>query len=188
MADASANPAHATNPLEGFELSADGEGAKLKVSTPCARFSLRLGAVDLPKAEKVFGQALPQRIGEMSVSGPRLALCLGPDEWLLIVPTEAAGGLVAGFKRLEATLMHALVDISDRQVGIEITGHGAALLLNAGCPLDLEEMETGRCSRSVIEGVQVVVIKFSLERYRIEIARSFAEFIRDFLVQAATDG
>lgn len=188
MTDEAANPAHAANPLEGFEFYADGDGVRLGVCAPCARFSLRMDGGDLPKAEKIFGQAVPLRVGEMSVSGPRLALCLGPDEWMLIVPTEAAGGLVAGFKRLEATLMHALVDISDRQVGIEITGHGAALLLNAGCPLDLEEMGTGRCSRSVIEGVQVVVIKFSLERYRIEMARSFTEFIRNFLVQAATDG
>lgn len=188
MTDEAAKPAHAANPLEGFEFSADGDGVRLGVCAPSARFSLRMDGGDLPKAEKIFGQAVPLRVGEMSVSGPRLALCLGPDEWMLLMPTKAAGGFVAGFKRLETTLMHALVDICDRQVGIEITGQSAALLLNAGCPLDLEEMGTERCSRSVIEGVQVLVMKFSSEHYRIEIARSYAEFIREFLVQAAADG
>ena len=35
-------------------------------------------------------------------------------------------------------LPHALVEVSHRQTALEIRGPQAALLLNAGCPLDLE--------------------------------------------------
>ncbi len=62
---------------------------------------------------------------------------MGPDEWLLIAEDDEAG-LGAKLEAALAGVPHSLVDVSHRRCAIELAGAGAARLLNAGVPLDLD--------------------------------------------------
>ncbi len=141
-----------------------GEEVRLSPAPSCARYSLR--ARDPARLEAETGLTLPRRIGE-TVPG---VACLGPDEWYALLPESR--NLPA-----DAAGPFSIVDISARAVGITVEGPGAATLIGAGCPLDVERMAPGRVTRTVFETVEIVLWRESETRFQIEVWRSFAPWL-----------
>ncbi len=141
----------------------------------------------LKKAATAFGMDIPAGVGAMLSGAQKKALCLGPDEWLLLAPQKTSGEITARFVKLAKSNFHSLVDVSHRTVGVEISGPLARVALNAGCPLDLESMEVERCTRTVMDKAEIILIKLEEQRYRLEIMRSFAPFVWSFLEKAGQD-
>ena len=176
------------NPLEGAGFCAgSGPVLRLRAGADRARLSLRIAPAQLEKAIEAFGCPIAAKIGAMSWADQRTALCLGPDEWLLMAPETEKEKIIAGFAEIGGQTNHSLVDVSDRMVAIEITGPAAALVLNAGCPLDLEKMPVGGCARTVLDKAEVVLMKCEGAYYQLEVARSFAEFVWNFLSVAGRE-
>ncbi|MDP4025373.1 sarcosine oxidase subunit gamma family protein [Methylobacterium sp. NEAU 140] len=142
----------------------------------CARFSLRVRPDDRAALDAPLGIALPDRIGGVAVGAGGHALCLGPDEWSLLLPAEAAAGLG---ERLGAavTVPFSLVDVGHREVGIAVSGPAATLALSSLCALDLDAMPAGSATRTILDRAQAVLIKHDAEQYRIEVWQSFADHV-----------
>ena len=83
---------------------------------------------------------------------------MGPDEWLLIAE-DAAPGIGAKLEAALAGVPHSLVDVSHRQCAIEVSGAGAARLLNAGAPLDLDlaAFPVGMVARTLLLKAEIVL-------------------------------
>lgn len=175
-----------SNPLDGAVISA---GSNLVIAPvgDCMRLSLRIAKKDLSKAVTAFGHDIPENIGEMSSTDKERALCLGPDEWLLLAPESEAEEISANFAKMGEKTLHSLVDIGHRSVGIDLSGSAAASVLNAGCPLDLDAMAVDGCTRSILEKAEIILMKLGEEHYRVEIARSFAEYAWTFLSRAGRE-
>ena len=150
-----------------------------------ARLILQIARDDLAAAGKVYGIKLPAKVGQMSRGAVRSCLCLGPEEWLLLAPAEQKKGIIADFAAIESTLPHSLVDVSERQVGLHISGPGATEVLNAGCPLDLENMPAGTGTRSLLDKAQITLIKVADDDFQLEILRSYAPFVWELLETVA---
>jgi sarcosine oxidase subunit gamma len=58
------------------------------------------------------------------------------------------------------------------------------LVLNAGCPLELDALPVGGCTRTVLDKAEIILMKLDSERYRLEVVRFFAEFVWNFLSSA----
>jgi sarcosine oxidase subunit gamma len=163
-------------------------GVSIAVLPPAARFSLRLpiGAA----AREIAGFRLGAPINRYEAAGDRWSARLGPNEWLIGGP-EAEGEAIAA--EIEAALdseSRALVDVSHRNVGIEISGVAAAAVLNAGCPLDLstKAFPGGSATRTVLAKAEIVLMRAGAEPiFRIECWRSFAPYVHGFLTEAARD-
>jgi sarcosine oxidase, subunit gamma len=149
----------------------------------CARFSLRVGEDGREAAGRAFGLALPPRIGGLAQAGERWAACLGPDEWYLLAPEAETAAIEASFSAL--VVLHSLVDVGHREVGIEIGGEAAGLALSAVSPLDLAAMPAGSATRTVLDRTQVVLVKHASDHYRIEVWQSFAGHVWDLLAASA---
>src|SRR5215469_855434 len=102
------------------------------------RWILRGGEQARQAADAAFGLALPTTACRVAAEGERAALWLGPDEWLLIAAAQGAAGTAAALEASLADSPHSLVDVSHRQLALELTGRDAPTLLAAGCPLDLD--------------------------------------------------
>jgi sarcosine oxidase subunit gamma len=113
-----------------------------------------------------------------TVTGDRAALWLGPDEWLLLAP---AGTPVA------PDGADSLVDVSQRQLALIVTGPDAAEVLNGAVPLDLglAAFPVGMCTRTICEKAEIVLWRTAPERFHIEAWRSFMPYVRDLLHAAA---
>jgi sarcosine oxidase subunit gamma len=166
----------------------DNDRVRAVVAPFAARWILRGGPEVSLAVGAAFGAPPPLEPLRAAAEGARAALWLGPDEWMLIAEDEASelGGA------LEAALAgfpHALVDVSHRQCAVELAGPGAARLLNAGVPLDLdpEAFPVGMVARTLLLKAEITLWRREAERFRLEVARSFAPYVAAVLIASARD-
>ncbi len=156
---------------------------------PLARHILRAAPAGLSAAGEALGLSLSLPACRASVDGARAALWLGPDERLLLGEEASAAGTEARLVQALHGQPHSLVDVSHRQVALEIGGPHAASLLAAGCPLDLDRgaFPVGMCTRTVLAKAEIVLWRTADERFHIEVWRSFAAYVSAVIAEAARD-
>jgi sarcosine oxidase subunit gamma len=162
-----------------------------RVKATALPFAMRLilrGGPDVigPVAE-AFGVAPPTKPMGSAASGERAALWLGPDEWLLIA--EDGADVQAKLESALGDVFHSLVDVSHRQVGLSVEGPGAARLLAAGCPLDLDlrAFSVGMSTRTLLVKAEIGLWRREENLFRIEVLRSFAPYVARILDEASRD-
>jgi sarcosine oxidase subunit gamma len=145
-------------------------GVTIALAPPQARYSLRTRDP----------RGVPATVLRTAPYGDGDALCLGPDEWLLFLPEGSAAPAIEG--------IHALCDIGHRHIGIDIEGPAARALIQSGCALDLARaFPPGKATRTLYEGVEIILWRIADERFRIEVWRSFASYLWAALDLAAGD-
>ena len=115
------------------------------------------------------------------------ALWLGPDEQLLIGPET--GDLAATLQHALRDRPHSLVEVSHRQIALEVSGPRATAVLNAGCPLDLDlsAFPVGMCTRTVLTKAEIVLWRTDETVFHVEVWRSFASYLTEFLAEVARE-
>jgi sarcosine oxidase, subunit gamma len=80
----------------------------------------------------------------------------------------------------------SLVDVSHRSDGLAIAGAGAAFALNHGCPLDLsiKAFPVGMCTRTVLGKASVILSRHEEHVFHLDVWRSFASYVWQFLDEA----
>jgi sarcosine oxidase subunit gamma len=160
--------------------------SSVQLLPPAARFVLR-GA---PTVMAAAGAALGLNISDIACrsarAGARAALWLGPDEQLLLGPIADGEGLARQLGESLSALPHSLVDVSHRQIALEVSGPQAQNVLNAGCPLDLhvESFPVGACTRTVLGKCDIVLWRTGASTFHVEVWRSFADYASRFLAEA----
>jgi len=173
--------------LDGRALPAN-DRVRAAAAALASRWILRGGPEVSLAVGAAFGAAPPLEPLRAAEQGPRAALWLGPDEWLLVAE-DAAPELGRELEAALGAIPHALVDVSHRQCGIELSGPGAARLLNAGVPLDLDlaAFPVGMATRTVLLKAEIALWRREPERFRLEVGRSFAPYVAAVLDASARD-
>jgi sarcosine oxidase, subunit gamma len=158
---------------------------------PAVRYVLRGGPHVMTAAGNALGLAISQTAcraaTNAAVNGGPAALWLGPDEQLLL--GAEGNDIAAALGPALRELPHSLVDVSHRQTALQVSGPGAAVLLNAGCPLDLDPsaFPVGMCTRTVLAKAEIVLWRTAEDIFHIEVWRSFAAYVSRFLAEAARE-
>lgn len=177
--------AQATRTLPQKLMGSGSGAAAVTPLAPMSRLSLRADADAVAALSKALGVTLPTAPLTAAEKDGRAALWLGPDEWLLI---DANGSdmmaLLSGVKKL-----HSAVDVSHRNTAFEVKGPQAAAAINAGCPLDLRDtaFPVGKCARTVLGKIEVIVWKKSADTFHVECWRSFSTYALGMLNEGASD-
>jgi sarcosine oxidase subunit gamma len=150
---------------------------------PASRLVFRGNPAAQAAAGAAFGVELPQQSCRAAVGGARTALWLGPDEFLLLAPAEDGPAIEAAFDAALAAVPHSRVDVSHRQVGLQVSGPQAEWLLESHCPLplNLRDFPVDQCTRTVFAKAEIVLWREAPERFRIEVWRSFAPYVAGLL-------
>ncbi len=171
-------PQSITNPLSA--LAAISPASALVRLTALAH-TLRLSVRASNAAATTIGRALGVLLGTVPnravISRDRVALWLGPEEWLVLAPdSETTLAQRAGSAGGDHPV--SIVDVSHRAVSIEIAGTHAALCLNAFCALDLHPsaFPIGMCTRTLLGKAEIVLWRLGMETFHIEVARSLASY------------
>jgi sarcosine oxidase subunit gamma len=153
---------------------------------PAARFSFRGDDAAIAALGSALGLALPREACRATEAGGRAALWLGPDEWLIVADGEEPAALFVQLTEALGTIPASLVDISERQVAIDIAGAKAAEALNAFNALDLDPaaFPVGMVTRTLFGKAEIVLWRREAERFRIEVWRSFAPYVLGCLEEA----
>ncbi len=156
---------------------------------PRSRYLLRGAEYAVAVACAVLGLPFSQVPCRATVNGDRAALWLGPDEYLFLAPEEAADAISRILQRELREIPHSLVDISHRQITLAVHGSNAQVLLNTGCPLDLndESFPVGSCTRTVLAKASIILWRCESEIFHIEVSRSFAGYVSAYLREAARE-
>jgi sarcosine oxidase, subunit gamma len=167
---------------------------------PAQRWSLRMAEAEAAARGVTAGFDIGQSINELrAVTGANgssrtpdlLSARLGPDEWLLIADGAAGDTLAATLAEDLDGTGYTLVDVSHRNIAVELVGSRAADVINTGCPLDLSEraFPIGSATRTLFAKSEVILMRCSdLEqapRFRIECWRSFGRYLNGLLTDSA---
>jgi len=157
--------------------------AWLTTPSPASRFIFRGDADARATAGQAFGLAFPETACRAATDGTRAALWLGPDEQLLLAPDGDADVIQTSIAQAMRGQACSLVDVSHRQVGIDIHGPHAQWLLEAQCPLplDLRGFPVGMCTRTLFGKAEIVLWRTGEQAFRIEVWRSFATYVVELL-------
>jgi sarcosine oxidase subunit gamma len=166
----------------------DNDRVKAIVAPFAARWILRGGPEVSAPTGAAFGAPPPLAPLRAAAAGACAALWLGPDEWLLLAEDDD-GRLGGAVEAALAGVAHALFDVSHRQCAIELAGPGAARLLNAGVPLDLDldAFPVDMVVRTLLLKAEITLWRREAERFRLEVARSFAPYVAAILAASARD-
>jgi sarcosine oxidase, subunit gamma len=175
--------ANRTLPLSGFHGGS--AVTRLTPAEPAERVSLRARPDEVAALSAALGLSLPTTPKTSASAGQRMALWLGPDEWLVI--DEGEGGLMAALGG--SGVLHSATGVSHRNTAVLVAGPGAAKTLNGGCPLDLslKVFPVGACARTLFGKIEVVVLRTAEDAFRVEFWRSFSDYAFGLLAEAAED-
>ena len=161
----------------------------LRTLAPATRFVLQGGPAARAAAGAAFGVALPENPCRANVSGSRAALWLGPDEQLLLAPAEDTQILAVALETALTGIAHSLVDVSQRQLALQVSGPHASAILSTGCPLDLDPVAfpPGMCTRTLFGKADIIIWRTGAAEYHLEVWRSFAGYVLELLQEASQD-
>ncbi len=161
----------------------------LRALPGAARFVFRGDAEARLAAGTAFGAPLAEVPGRAVIHGDRAALSLGPDEQHFIVPDRDATAFADGLGIALAGRPHSLVNVSHRQVALELRGPHAEWLLAAVCPLplDVEAFPVDACTRTVFAKAEITLWRTAPDAFRVEVARSYCRYVVDLLGEVARE-
>jgi sarcosine oxidase subunit gamma len=159
----------------------------LRVKAPAARLLLQGDVQVRTTAAAVWGVAFSEESCRAISSGKRATLWLGPDEHLLWQESRDAPLPLAEFDEVLEGHAYSLVDISHRQVALEICGPDAAVILSGACPLDLDlqRFPVSMCTRTVLAKAEIVLWRTAPEIFHLEVWRSFQSYAQELLHEIA---
>ena len=136
------------------------DGVAIASAPPAGRYSLRTRTP----------AGLPAVLASAPFAGGH-ALGLGPDEWLLILPDSLPPPAIDG--------LHALTDVGHRNIGWTVEGAKAAALLQCGVALDLSlaAFPIGKATRTLHEGIEIILWRNGETSFHVEAWRSFGEHL-----------
>jgi sarcosine oxidase subunit gamma len=160
--------------------------SKLRVLGPAARFIVQGGPAARKTAGESFGVSLPEAACRANTANGRAALWLGPDEHLLLAPATDGQSIFVDLETALSDVAHSLVEVSQRQVAVQLNGPDASAIISTGCPLDLDpaEFPVGMCTRTLLGKAEVVLWRRGIEEYHLETGRSFLDYVLGWLREA----
>lgn len=177
------------SPLSGATLPSVSGIATLSEASVTARLNLRAAPTSIERLLQWSGLALPARINTARTTGARSVLRLGPDEWWILADGEAAADLTSMIAQSSGGIAHSLVDISERNAGLVISGAAVEDCLAALCPLPLSlaAFPVGRATRTLLGRAEVMLWRTDFERFHLETGRSFAAYVTGLVGAAMRD-
>ena len=109
--------------------------------------------------ERALGLALPVEPNTVSQGDGKQALWLGPDEWLIVTPSDEQGSVADRFGGALGGAHSSVTDISGGQTLINLSGERAREVLAKGCSLDLHPRAFGEgmCAQTLVAGANVTL-------------------------------
>ena len=148
------------------------------------------------EVKKILRFEIPKKVNTVSGDTEQIhALCLGPDEWLIVTPPNAEITLHAELNKALSEVHSAITLTGDARTTIRLSGVYARNTLAKGCSLDLHPraFSKGQCAQTRLARANMTLHQTEARNatgfatYDIIVLRSFAEYIWTWLEDAAQE-
>lgn len=165
------------------------EPVAIAEAPPRGQLLLRLTPEARARAGEALGFEVPATPLTSSEAEGALCLWLGPDEWLLTVAPEQVADVERALREALAGTHHAIVDVGDRTVIVQLDGPVSRRVLAAGCPLDLHprSFPLGAVARSTLGKVGVILHRRGEDAFELHVERSYIGYLAPYLAEAALE-
>lgn len=138
--------------------------------------------------ESVVGVGLPQETGAFERSGDVAIYCLGPNEWLVIVPGGTEGDTESRLRQVLSGHF-SVVDVSSGQALVNLSGSFADRMLKKSCVYDFSptNFKPGHCVQTTFAKATALVAKNSDGTFDLVFRRSFADYLAVWLLDAGAE-
>ncbi|HYZ23349.1 MAG TPA: sarcosine oxidase subunit alpha family protein [Rhodopila sp.] len=156
------------------------ESVTLRAPAPTIRLSVRAGAAGATAIGLAVGVLLPTVPCRSVIARDRAALWVGPDEWLIYAPPEAADLVsVAASAGAASAGGGSITDVSHRTLALEIAGPRATWCLNGYCALDLDmhAFPVGACTRTLLGKAEVMLWRMAGDIFHVDVPRSLFPYV-----------
>jgi len=162
---------------------------KLEVLGPQTKLQIQAWQSDTATpatAQSLLGAPWPLTVGSVNGKGTR-ALCYSPVDWL-VVSDLAPAVLLEKFERSLGETGFTVTDQSQGLAALRVSGGGRRDLLSRACGLDLHPkvFAVGSCARTRLAHVAVLIDAPDADSFTCYVARSYLEYLHDWLADAAT--
>jgi len=146
------------------------------------------GASAPSKVEQVVGTPWPQETGVVA-KGRADILCTGPSDWWVLTSDPDAIALKRQLEEVFDGSAFRATDLSQGLARFEIGGPEARILLAKGCALDLDapRFPPGRCARTRLAGMPVILRCNQPSTFELILASSYRDYLISWLTDAATE-
>jgi sarcosine oxidase subunit gamma len=133
---------------------------------------------------------LPLEPNRFTENDRATALWLGPDEWLLVVPSGTEQTVTKALCQAGRDHFFAITDVSHGHTTVNISGSEAIDTLTKGCSLDLHPsvFRSGCCAQTLLAKAGVVIRRLDgPHSFDLIVRRSFAEYLVLWLQDAGAE-
>lgn len=152
-----------------------------------ARYSLRVRPERQGVVAEALGLDLPEKIGDRTEKDGREALCLGPNEWVILAPFGERDAIMDAASSIYPQTMHSLCEISNREITLRLSGPKVLDLLATNCPRNIAIIAPGRGVRTVFDSATVVLWRDAEDVFRLDVWRSFLPHVSALLTLAQNE-
>ena len=165
-------------------VEAEHSAVVVRSADPAIRLNVRADTAAAAPIGMAIGVLLGTAPCRAVIVRDRTALWLGPDEWLVLAPESETA-----LAQQPLAALGSVVDVSHAYVGIEVRGPRAAWCINAFNALDLDPhvFPVGACTRTLFGKVEIILWRAEADLFRIEVARSYAPYVRQCLEEACRE-
>ena len=187
------------SPLARFDLSVRASAKCADARVICAERSF-LGHINLrgdadnaqfvAAVADVVGTVLPIAPNTVARGDAHVVYWLGPNEWLIVTPTQSEAAIARELRAALAGLFAAVTEVSGGQTVIALRGDAVRDLLAKGCPLDLHPRVFGvdHCAQSHLAKAPILIRQVDeAPSFEIIVRRSFADYLWIWLEDAASE-
>jgi sarcosine oxidase subunit gamma len=134
---------------------------------------------------QLVGASLPQETNRASATGETTVLMVGPERLWIAAPV--ARSLGAALRAMVTPHEAVVTDLGHSRTVIRITGPSATALLARGVAIDLDDsaFPVDRFAQTAMREVSVLLHRVAGESFDLYVPRSFAEWLWDWLKEAA---
>lgn len=123
-----------------------------------------------------------------AANGNTLWLWQGPREWLMMSEAVNGPALAERTARLMRHVTAAVLNITDKVLQLDVSGHCATHLFAKGTSLDPALLPAGGCCRTRFANLQATVVRYdSTGHFNLITDRSTALYLHEWLRRAVAD-
>ena len=159
---------------------------------PCSIIRVQAWECELPApsvVEQVLDIAWPKATGTVASGGYADILCTGPTDWLIVSTDPDVEPLLERLQKAFERSAYRATNMSSALRRIPIEGTHARALLSKGGGLDVhpQAFPPGRCARTRLAGMPVIVRCTEESTFQCIVAASYADYLDSWLADAALE-